>query len=82
MSYQTTDPRDAFIMSTMEDLVPDDHLVSKLLKHVCFDFIRDLTKLSFFIALISFLSYCIVGSIGNCNTFIYMELSDALISSS
>lgn len=44
MSYQTTDPRDAFIMSTMEDLVPADHLVRKLLKHVRFDFIRDLAK--------------------------------------
>jgi transposase len=44
MSYQTNNPRDEFIMSTMEDLVPDNHLVRKLNKHVKFDFIRELAK--------------------------------------
>lgn len=44
MSYQTNNPRDEFIMSTMEDLVPENHLVRKLNKHVKFDFIRELAK--------------------------------------
>jgi transposase len=44
MSYQTSNPKDEFIMSTMDDLVPEDHLVRKLIKHIKFDFIRDLAK--------------------------------------
>lgn len=37
-------PKDEFIMSTMEEIVPKDHLVRKLIKHVDFSFIRDLAK--------------------------------------
>jgi transposase len=44
MSYQINNPKDEFIMSTMEELVPEDHLVRKIIKHVKFDFIRTLTK--------------------------------------
>ena len=44
MSYQISNPRDEFIMSTMEELVPEDHLVRKIIKHVKFEFIRALTK--------------------------------------
>lgn len=44
MSYQINNPKDEFIMSTMEDLVPQDHIIRKLIKHVKFDFIRELAK--------------------------------------
>jgi transposase len=44
MSHQTTQAKDEFIMSTMEDLVPKDHLVRKLIKHVDYTFIRALAK--------------------------------------
>lgn len=44
MSHQTTQARDEFIMSTMEDIVPKDHLVRKLIKYVDYTFIRDLAK--------------------------------------
>ncbi|MDY0318276.1 MAG: IS1182 family transposase [Candidatus Izemoplasmatales bacterium] len=44
MSYQINNPKDEFIMSTMEELVPKDHLVRKIIRHVRFDFIRELTK--------------------------------------
>ena len=44
MSYQISNPKDEFIMSTMEELVPEDHLVRKIIKHVKFEFIRALTK--------------------------------------
>jgi len=44
MSHQTTQAKDEFIMSTMEDIVPKDHLVRKLIKHVDYTFIRDLAK--------------------------------------
>lgn len=36
--------KDEIILSTMEALVPEDHLVRKLDKHIKFDFIRDLAK--------------------------------------
>lgn len=44
MSYKQMNPKDEFIMSTMEEIVPKDHLVRKLIKHVDFSFIRDLAK--------------------------------------
>ena len=44
MSHQTTQAKDEFIMSTMEDIVPKDHLVRKLIKHVDYTFIRELAK--------------------------------------
>ncbi|QWB96449.1 transposase [Mycoplasmatota bacterium] len=44
MSHQKTQAKDEFIMSTMEDIVPKDHLVRKLIKHVDYTFIRELAK--------------------------------------
>ena len=44
MSAKLQHAKDEMILSTMEQLVPEDHLVRKLDKHISFGFIRELTK--------------------------------------